>query len=182
MLISLLALTIMGCLLWNSEWRSPLAERGAAIRAARELSRKGTTRVDVAREPESEPEPERVPTLLSDREDMGLLKLDQDMVRNYVIVAYASRFQEPAEEDWKSIIAILISEGVPTSARTIRQIFKNCQAGNTSAKQKSGAGRKRKLEPGNVGRAAVQNSPPRFVTKLTELRKEKTTSLFAEIP
>jgi hypothetical protein len=150
------------------------AERGAARRAARDLSRKGTIRVDdVAREPEAEaeePEPVPVPTL-SEREGMGLLKLDQEMVRNYVIVAYATRFQEPAEEDWKSIIAILISEGVPTSARTIRQIFKNCQAGNTSAKQKSGAGRKRKLEPDNVGLAAAARAlnggiSPKFATEI----------------
>jgi predicted component of type VI protein secretion system len=140
---------------------APKVGRGIARRSARRAvdpTRNVTNRVDVAREaeaaPDAEAEAEAVPAL-SEREKKGLLKVTQEMVRSYVIVAFVSRFQEPAEEDWKRIVAVLVSEGVPMDPRTIRQIFKNCQAGNTSSKQKSGAGRKRKLEPDNVGLAAA---------------------------
>jgi hypothetical protein len=175
------------------------AARSSARKAARDLCQKRTNRVDVVigepeadaeadadaeteaeSEAEAEPESEPVPVpKLSEREGMGLLKLDQETIRAYVIVAFATRFQEPAEEDWKSIIAILISEGVPMDARTIRQIFKNCQAGNTSAKQKSGAGRKRILQPENEGLAAAavalnNGISPALATDICNQHNERT--------
>jgi hypothetical protein len=108
------------------------ADRRAAALAARRAA--DLNRVDVAREPEPEPdrvdvvtdvarEPDPEPELseresmgildvareskpvpvpkLSEQEGMGLLKLDQEAIRTYIIVAYATRFNEPVEEDWK---------------------------------------------------------------------------------
>jgi hypothetical protein len=80
-------------------------------------------------QPEPGPEPEPIPSEREQRESMGLpvFDLDQEALRSYIIVAYASRFNTPAEEHWSGIIFVLIGEGIPMTAKTIHQIFRECQ-------------------------------------------------------
>jgi hypothetical protein len=131
--------------------RAPAKPKGNHLskkkrRVERDRSWEGTNRVDATRE--SEPK-------LSERASMGLLQIDEEQMRSYVISVYAIRFHEPAEDLWSGIIGTLLGEHIPMAARTIREIFKNCQNGDTSCKRKPGGGRKRILNPDNEGLAAA---------------------------
>jgi hypothetical protein len=89
-------------------------------------------RVDATRESE----PKR-----SERASMVLPHIDEEHMRTYVLICvYATRFNEPAEEDWYDIISTLLDERIPMKAKTIRQIFRKCQESDTSFKRKSGGG------------------------------------------
>jgi hypothetical protein len=73
-------------------------------------------RVDATRESE----PKR-----SERASMVLPHIDEEHMRTYVLICvYATRFNEPAEEDWYDIISTLLDERIPMKAKTIRQIFR----------------------------------------------------------
>jgi hypothetical protein len=74
---------------------------------------------------------------------MGLLHIDEEQMRSYVVGIYAIRFHEPAEVLWSGIIGTLLGEHIPMTAKTI-----------TSCKRKSGGGRKRILNPDNEGLSA----------------------------
>jgi hypothetical protein len=131
--------------------RAPAKPRGNHLskkkrRVEKDRSWEGTNRVDATTR-ESEPK-------LSERASMGLLQIDEEQMRSYVIGVYAIRFHEPTEDLWSGIIGALLGEHIPMTARTIREIFKNCQNGDTSCKRKPGGGRKRILNPDNEGLAA----------------------------
>jgi hypothetical protein len=118
--------------------KAPAKPRGNHLskkkrRVERDRSLEGTNREDATRE--SEPK-------LSERASMGLLQIDEEQMRSYVIGVYAIRFHEPAEDLWSGIIGTLLGEHIPMAAKTIREIFKNCQNGDTSCKRKPGGGRK----------------------------------------
>ena len=95
---------------------------------------------------------------LSEREEQGLLELNEEMIRTYVAVCYIARFDEPPKEEWREIIAEIHKE-VPAKKSTIQGIFERLADDRTTLdevlKRKAGSGRKRKLSPDNPGLCAA---------------------------
>lgn len=92
--------------------------------------------------------------LMSQRSDVGLLEISEAQIRTYIQVAFIKRFEEPAKEDWPSIITTLSGE-VAIHKSTIYNIFLTCMAGKDATKRQVGSGRKRKLRPEDIGLSAA---------------------------
>jgi hypothetical protein len=103
-----------------------------------------------------------VPLLMSreDRKENGRLWASEEELRIYLKVVYIYEFEEPAENEWCSILTKVghrLGNGA-IRRRTMRDIFKSLQNGKLTTKRKAGSGRKMKLAANNEGLIAAAAS------------------------
>jgi len=101
---------------------------------------------------------------IEERKELGMVFATQEEVRVAIKVAYVLEYNEPDESEWGSIATNLNARwGI--RRRTVKEVFQRLRDGNANAtKQKTGAGRPRKLKSDNEGliaaAAALNNGTP----------------------
>ena len=94
---------------------------------------------------------------LSEREDHGLIAVTEAQIRTYAAVAYIIRFNEPIEDEWNGIAAVIAKE-LDCDKRTVLSVFervhdeRDAVAGINAAGR---SGRPHKLPADNPGLAAA---------------------------
>ena len=94
---------------------------------------------------------------MSMRKEHGFILVSEEHIRTYVTVAYVLRFNEPLQEEWNGIAAVLARE-LECDKRTVLTVFERIyEEGDAEAgiKAVERSGRPRKLPPNNPGLAAA---------------------------